>query len=56
MHPVIMRELAADRIREMHAKAEDNRQGRRAGLAEQGAAVFVPRPRAPECLTPAKTT
>jgi hypothetical protein len=30
MHPVIMRQLAADHIREMHAKAEDERQARRA--------------------------
>ena len=29
MHPVIMRQLAADHIREIHAKAEDVRLGRR---------------------------
>jgi hypothetical protein len=30
MHPVIMRQLAADHIREMHAKAEDERRARQA--------------------------
>jgi hypothetical protein len=30
MHPVIMRQLAADHIAEIHAKAEDERQARRA--------------------------
>jgi len=29
MHPAITRQLAADHIREMHAKAEDERQARR---------------------------
>ena len=28
MHPVIMRQLAADHIKEMHAKAEDERLAR----------------------------
>jgi hypothetical protein len=30
MHPVIIGQLAADHIREIHAKAEDERRGRRA--------------------------
>ena len=30
MHPVIMRQLAADHVREMHAKAEDERLARQA--------------------------
>jgi hypothetical protein len=30
MHPVIMRQLAADHIREIHAKATDERLARRA--------------------------
>ena len=30
MHPVIMRQLAADHIKEMHAKAEDERLARQA--------------------------
>jgi hypothetical protein len=33
MHPVIMRQLAADRIREMHTKAEDERLARQARRA-----------------------
>jgi hypothetical protein len=30
MHPVILRQLAADHIKEMHAKADDQRQARQA--------------------------
>ena len=30
MHPVIMRQLAADHIREIHAKADDERLARQA--------------------------
>jgi hypothetical protein len=30
MHPVILRQLAADHIKEMHAKADDQRRARRA--------------------------
>jgi len=30
MHPVILRQLAADHIKQMHAKADDQRQTRRA--------------------------
>ena len=40
MHPAIMRQLAADHITEIHAKAEDERRGRQA--RRPGAA---PRPR-----------
>jgi hypothetical protein len=35
MHPVIMRRLVADRIREFHAKAENERLARRARRARQ---------------------
>jgi hypothetical protein len=35
MHPVIMRQLAADHIREIHAKAEDERLGRHARRARR---------------------
>ncbi len=34
MHPVIMRQLAADHIREIHAKAEDERLARQARRRE----------------------
>ena len=37
MHPAIMRQLAADHITEMHAKAEDDRRGRRARRARRRA-------------------
>jgi hypothetical protein len=30
MHPVILRQLAADRIQQMRARADDQRQARRA--------------------------
>jgi hypothetical protein len=30
MHPVILRQLAADRIKKMHTQADDQRQARRA--------------------------
>jgi hypothetical protein len=30
MHPVILRQLVADHIKQMHAKADDQRQARRA--------------------------
>jgi hypothetical protein len=43
MHPVIMRQLAADHIKEMHAKAEDARQARRARRARRRAASTRPR-------------
>ena len=37
MHPVIMRQLAADHIREMHTKAEDERLARQARRARRRA-------------------
>ena len=37
MHPVIMRQLAADHIREIHAKAEDERLARQARRARRRA-------------------
>ena len=37
MHPVIMRQLAADHIREKHAKAEDERLARQARRARRRA-------------------
>ena len=37
MHPVIMRQLAADHIREIHAKAEDERRARQARRARRRA-------------------
>ena len=35
MHPVIRRQLAADRIREIHMKAEDERRARQARRARR---------------------
>ena len=37
MHPAIMRQLAADHITEIHAKAEDERRGRQARRARRRA-------------------
>ena len=37
MHPAIMRQLAADHIREIHAEAEDERRARQARRARQRA-------------------
>ena len=37
MHPVIIRQLAADHIREMHVRAADERQARRARRARRRA-------------------
>ena len=37
MHPVIMRQVATDHIREMHAKAQDERLARQAYLARRRA-------------------
>ena len=37
MHPAIMQQLADDHIREMHAKAEDERQARQARQARRRA-------------------
>ena len=42
MHPVIMRQLAADRIGEMHAKAENERQTRQARRARRRAPSAQP--------------
>jgi hypothetical protein len=44
MHPVIMRQLAADHIAEMHAKAEDERLNRQARRARRRAPSARPRP------------
>ena len=43
MHPAIMRQLAADRIREVHAKAEDERRARQARRARRHAPSTRPR-------------
>ena len=42
MHPVIMRQLAADHIREKHAKAEDERLARQARRARRRAPSTPP--------------
>ncbi len=43
MHPVIMRQLVADRIREIHAKAEDERLARQARRVRRRAPSMRPR-------------
>jgi hypothetical protein len=43
MHPAIMRQLAAGRIREMHAEAEDERRARQARHARRRASSTGPR-------------
>ena len=43
MHPVIMRRLVADHIREFHAKAEDERRARQARRARRRAPSTRPR-------------
>jgi hypothetical protein len=43
MHPAITRQLAADHIREMHAKAEDERLARQARRARRRAPSTRPR-------------
>ncbi len=43
MHPVIIRQLAADHIRELHAKAEDERLARQARRARRRAPSTRPR-------------
>ena len=43
MHPVIIQQLAADRIKEMHAKAEDERLARQARRARRRAPSTRPR-------------
>ena len=44
MHPVIMRQLAADHIRARYAKAEDERLNRQARRARRRAPSARPRP------------
>ena len=44
MHPAIMRQLAADHIAEMHAKAADERLDRKARRAPRRAPSTRPRP------------
>jgi hypothetical protein len=44
MHPDIMRQLAADRIREVHAKADDERRARQARRARRRTPSTRPRP------------
>ena len=44
MHPVIIRHLAADHIREIHAKAEDERLARQARRARRRAPSTQPGP------------
>jgi len=43
MHPAITQQLAADRIREMHAEAEGKRQARQAHRARRRAPSIRPR-------------
>ena len=51
MHPAIMRQLAADHIAQMHAKAEDERLARQARRARHRAPFTRPRPPASETLS-----
>ena len=51
MHPVIMRQLAADHIAEMHAKAADERLDRKARRARRRAPSTRPRPPASGTLS-----
>lgn len=58
MHPAIMRQLAADRIREIHAKAEDERPARQARRARRRVPSMRPRlptPSRPRKRPPATT-
>jgi hypothetical protein len=41
MHPVILRQLAAEHIKEMHAKADDQRRARRARRHAPGSTPLV---------------
>jgi hypothetical protein len=43
MHPIIIQQLAADHIREIHAEAENDRLGRRARRARRRAPSLRPR-------------
>ena len=51
MHPAIMRQLAANHIREIHAKAEDERLARQARRARRRAPSTRPRPPASGTLS-----
>jgi hypothetical protein len=51
MHPDIMRQLAADHIREMHATAEDERRARQARRARRRAPSTRPAPPASGTLS-----
>ncbi len=51
MHPDIIRQLAAGHIREMHAKAEDERLARQARRARRRAPSTRPRPPASGTLS-----
>ena len=51
MHPVIMRQLAADHIGEIHAKAENERLARQARRARRRAPSTRPRPPASGTLS-----
>ena len=51
MHPVIMRHLAAEHIREKHAKAENERLARQARRARRRAPSTRPRHAASETLS-----
>ncbi len=51
MHTVIVRQLAADHIRELHAKAEDERLARQARRARRRATSTRPRPAASGTLS-----
>ena len=51
MHPVIMRQLAADHIRARYAKAEDERLNRQARRARRRAPSARPRPPASGTLS-----
>ena len=51
MHPVIMRQLAADHIRARYAKAEDERLNRQARRARRRAPSTRPRPPASGTLS-----
>ena len=51
MHPAIMRQLAADSIREAHARAEDEHRARQARRARRRAPSTRPRPPASGTLS-----
>jgi hypothetical protein len=51
MHPVVMRQLVADHMKEMYAKAEDGRLARQARRARGSAPFARPRPTASGMLS-----